>query len=570
MFIWVILCLQTADAFYRWSNFDKAYGPLGSEQLEISRDEAKRMFYFGYDNYMTHAFPMDELDPIHCVGRGPDYENPDNININDVLGDFSLTLVDSLNTLAIMGNKSEFHRAVNLVIEHVHFDKNVTVQVFETTIRMIGSLLSTHLILIGEVPSFKEYQLSEYEDELLSMAHDLANRLLPAFENTGTGLPFPRVNLKRGVPHGIINETCTAGAGSLLLEFGILSRLVNDDLFERLARKVVNTLWDYRDKDTGLLGNVIDIQTGRWKGVLSGLGAGLDSFYEYLLKSYIMFGDQRDLEMFIQSKTAIELNIRRGRPKCRFGEGNPPFYTNVDMRDGSLLNTWMDSLSASYAGVQTLSGDLDEAICMHALYYALWRKYDMLPERYNWRLQEPEVKFYPLRPEFIESTYYLWLATKSPFYQHVGMEVMDSLNRHTRVICGFATVHDVMDKSLEDRMESFFLSETCKYLYLLFDEQNPLNKQSERLIFSTEGHVFPVLAKFQRPNDDLFGDSLSQKPKDLAIEKFSLYAANESCESYPKIGQILAPLDSNHFEEFFRAVGMDTKVMEVFSDLYGY
>lgn len=40
------------------------------------REKAKQMFYFGYDNYMNFAFPKDELDPIHCTGRGPDYNNP--------------------------------------------------------------------------------------------------------------------------------------------------------------------------------------------------------------------------------------------------------------------------------------------------------------------------------------------------------------------------------------------------------------------------------------------------------------------------------------------------------------
>lgn len=81
--------------------------------------------------------------------------------------------------------------------------------------------------------------------------------------------------------------------------------------------------------------------------------------------------------------------------------------------------------------------------------------------------REPDVYFYPLRPEFVESTYLLYLATKSPFYQHVGLQIIDSFNLHTRVKCGFATVYNVMDKSLEDRMESFFLSETCKYLFLV-------------------------------------------------------------------------------------------------------
>lgn len=92
-------------------------------------DEARNMFTFGYDCYMKCAFPMDELDPIHCKGRGPDKENPSNININDVLGDYSLTLVDVLDTLAIMGNVTEFHSAVQRVIENVSFDKPSTVQV---------------------------------------------------------------------------------------------------------------------------------------------------------------------------------------------------------------------------------------------------------------------------------------------------------------------------------------------------------------------------------------------------------------------------------------------------------
>ena len=58
------------------------------------------------------------------------------------------------------------------------------------------------------------------------------------------------------------------------------------------------------------------------------------------------------------------------------------------------------------------------------------------------------------------------------------------------------TIHDVETQTLEDRQESFFLSETCKYLYLLFDTDNPINTMGERYLFSTEGHVFPIEEKF--------------------------------------------------------------------------
>ena len=113
---------------HSFDRFSARYGHF-PESLRLEMlSEARKMFEFGYNCYMECAFPQDELDPIHCRGRGPDVANPDNININDVLGDYSLTLVDALDTLAIMGNASEFRRAVQLVVDHVNFDKPNTVQ----------------------------------------------------------------------------------------------------------------------------------------------------------------------------------------------------------------------------------------------------------------------------------------------------------------------------------------------------------------------------------------------------------------------------------------------------------
>nr|XP_054101865.1 ER degradation-enhancing alpha-mannosidase-like protein 1 isoform X3 [Callithrix jacchus] len=389
--------------------YEKRYSGAFPPQLRAQmRDLARGMFVFGYDNYMAHAFPQDELNPIHCRGRGPDRGDPSNLNINDVLGNYSLTLVDALDTLAIMGNSSEFQKAVKLVINTVSFDRDSTVQVFEATIRVLGSLLSAHRIITDSKQPFGDMTIKDYDNELLYMAHDLAVRLLPAFENTKTGIPFPRVNLKTGVPPDSNNETCTAGAGSLLVEFGILSRLLGDSTFEWVARRAVKALWNLRSNDTGLLGNVVNIQTGHWVGKQSGLGAGLDSFYEYLLKSYILFGEKEDLEMFNAAYQSIQNYLRRGREACNEGEGDPPLYVNVNMFSGQLMNTWIDSLQAFFPGLQVLIGDVEDAICLHAFYYAIWKRYGALPERYNWQLQAPDVLFYPLRPELVESTYLLY------------------------------------------------------------------------------------------------------------------------------------------------------------------
>jgi len=107
-----------------------------SERLRL-KAKSKSMFEFAYDNYIKYAFPLDELDPIHCKGRGPDNDNPSNININDSLGGYLLTLVESLSTLIVVGNSTEFKRASKLVIDHLNFYQNNTVQVFESTIRYI-------------------------------------------------------------------------------------------------------------------------------------------------------------------------------------------------------------------------------------------------------------------------------------------------------------------------------------------------------------------------------------------------------------------------------------------------
>ncbi len=93
-----------------------------------------------------------------------------------------------------------------------------------------------------------------------------------------------KVNLKTGIPKNSFNHTCTSGATTLLLEFGLLSRLVDDQIYEKVARTAVKSIYSRRDNSTGLLGNELHIHTGEWLGTLSGLGAGIDSFFEYLFK----------------------------------------------------------------------------------------------------------------------------------------------------------------------------------------------------------------------------------------------------------------------------------------------
>jgi mannosidase alpha-like ER degradation enhancer 3 len=158
---------------------------------------------------MDYAFPHDELMPISCKPRirGVTKSRGD---VDDSLGNFSLTLVDTLDTLAVMGEYEEFEHAVHAVIRRVKFDADLIVSVFETNIRMIGGLISGHLMskLIKEKVDGRFHW---YDDQLLRMAAELADRLLPAF-NTTSGVPHSRINLKKGLSPELKlqSDTCTA------------------------------------------------------------------------------------------------------------------------------------------------------------------------------------------------------------------------------------------------------------------------------------------------------------------------------------------------------------------------
>lgn len=165
----------------------------------------------------------------------------------------------------------------------------------------------------------------------------------------------------------------------------------------------------------------------------------------------------------------------------------------VDLYSGATRAYWIDSLSAYFPGLLTLAGEIEEAMSTHLLFAALWTRYSALPERWSVASGNVEggLRWWGGRPEFIESTWYLYRATKDPWYIHVGEMTLKDIKRRCRVPCGWAGLHDVRTGEQTDRMESFFLGETIKYLFLLFTPQHPLNHWDAPFVFTTEGH--PVI-----------------------------------------------------------------------------
>ncbi|CAF0806229.1 unnamed protein product [Brachionus calyciflorus] len=466
-----------------------------SEKNDL-KQKVLQMFDHAFNSYMKYAYPADELMPLSCKGRYRVKEAPRG-DIDEVLGNFTLTLVDSLDTLALLGRVDEFEQAVKNVINNTHFDRDIIVSVFESNIRMLGGLLSGHVSLIYLKYNKYPERFKWYNNELLKLAQDLGLRLLPAF-NTSTGLPMSRINLKYGITRDLqIGEkntaTCTACAGTLLLEFVLLSRLTGEKIFEEKVMKTMDYLWDKRNIASDLVGTTINIHDGEWLNKDSSIGAGIDSYYEYLFKGYILLGDENLLFRFNKHYDSITkymgVNLNGGDLSDPL-DGSSMKTVHMHMPNRQARN-YIDALLAFWPGLQVLKGDIKGAIRFHEALHQIIKKHDFLPEAV---LFDHSIHWssHPLRPEFLESTYYLYRATKDDYYLEIGKKMIDQLEKFSRVPCGYAAIADLKTKQKEDRMDSFVYAETFKYLYLMFVEDDELLFDIDDFIFTTEAHLIPL------------------------------------------------------------------------------
>ncbi|GLI62009.1 hypothetical protein VaNZ11_004584 [Volvox africanus] len=651
---------------------------INSTHVDQLRKQAWEMFDHGFNNYMKHAFPMDNLLPISCSGK-------------DWQGGLAITLVDSLDALVVLNRRQDLSNAVELVRGHLTFDKDIKVHVFETVIRVLGGLLSGHMLLdrnpdlvgaagvvelsakvtsavedlaaaaakapkgadmeqpgfgvqvrgpakekdflqqpgapraemasitavestaasqdmtmtvaeeggslplqpnapalhqpemeqqpkqrlveqAGQIfqgssahsergelrvdqgpretwteqrgghqeglaghqtegassgasaatvqegvatasvgvpaaaaPAAEDGTLSAaagaansnpdaaaaapgakaYDGIFLRKAVELADLLLPAFE-TPSGLPSLFVHLKNGPIRDVHNSTCTACAGTLLLEFGMLTALTGNPVYLERAEFAARLLYDRRSR-LGLVGASLNVINSEWASKESTIGPGSDSYYEYLLKAYLMFGKAEYLNMFadLYASTMRWMQI----PGTFKGYS---FIVDVHMDNGRLAKPFVSSLGAFWPGMQALAGQERDAIELHANFTAAWRTFGWLPEMFGIDLSKvhPEDPGYNLRPEHIESTYLLHCVTQDPYYLRVAANIQSTLATHNRVKCGYTNVNHVDTGEHGDLMESYFLSETAKYLYLMFSSAPGL---IDYYVLTTEGHLIPPL-----------------------------------------------------------------------------
>jgi mannosidase alpha-like ER degradation enhancer 2 len=412
-------------------------------------EQVKAEFLHAWRGYKQYAWGHDDLRPLSK-------------SYHDWYGESLLmTPVDALDTMLLMGLKEEAQAAKALIIDRLSFDKDFDVQVFEVTIRLLGGLLSG-------------YQMTG-EKRLLALAEDLGTRLLPAFDSP-TGIPYRFVNLKTGKGSGA--ETNPAEAGTLLVEFGVLSKLTKKPMFYDKAKRAVVEVYKRRSP-IGLVGERIDADTGAWTRTVTHLSARIDSYYEYLLKCWLLFGDQDCKRMWDESIAAINKYLADE-------VGSELWYGHAEMASGERTATVFGALDTFFPAVLALSGDLNRAKRLQSSGFKMWAEHGIEPEVFDYQTKRVVNGVYPLRPEIVESAYYLYHLTKDPEYLEMGKTLFDDFVKHCKTEVGYASLRNVVTKEKADEMQSFLFAETFKYFYLLF--ASPKTLKFDKVIFNTEAH----------------------------------------------------------------------------------
>ncbi|XP_009876435.1 PREDICTED: mannosyl-oligosaccharide 1,2-alpha-mannosidase IA-like, partial [Apaloderma vittatum] len=309
----------------------------------------------------------------------------------------------------------------------------------------------------------------------------------------------------RNWPWASGGSSILAEFGTLHLEFVHLSHLSGNPVFAEKVmniRKVLSRL----DKPEGLYPNYLNPSSGQWGQHHVSIGGLGDSFYEYLLKAWLMSDktDEEGKKMYYDSVQAIETHLIR---KSSGG------LTYIAEWKGGLLEHKMGHLTCFAGGMFALGADgapsdktghhielgAEIARTCHESYDRTSMKLGPEAFRFDGGVEaiatRQNEKYYILRPEVIETYMYMWRLTHDPKYRQWGWEAVEALEKHCRVDGGYSGIRDVYNnhESHDDVQQSFFLSETLKYLYLLFSEDDLL--PFEHWVFNTEAHPLPVLHK---------------------------------------------------------------------------
>lgn len=424
------------------------------DQKKASQSLAKSVkedFKKSWQAYKTFAWGHDVLKPI-SKSYSDWYEKS-----------LYISPIDAYSSMKVMGLDKEAKEVKKYVTDSIDFEKDQYVKTFEVNIRILGGLLAM-------------YQYSE-DSAVLMLAKDFGTRMLAAF-NSPTGIPYYWFNLKTGDTKG--EEINVAEGGSYLFEMGILSSFTGNPEFYDAAKKASQAIFERRSK-IGLVGERINVETGKWTDPRSHIGCCIDSYYEYLLKSWILFGDEEAKNMWDQSLKAINKYLVDT-------VGGRLWYGQADMHSGEIINKTVTLYDAFFPAILALSGEVKKAEKLQHSWHWLWQKHSLEPMVYDYGLDSVTNPRYDLNPEIIESAYYLYAITGKQKFRKMAETYYNDLRSYCRTDSVYTSIANVITKEQRDYLPTFFFAETLKYLYLSFSAEG--RNFLEEHVFSTEAHPF--------------------------------------------------------------------------------
>ncbi|KAK5981530.1 alpha-1 2-Mannosidase [Trichostrongylus colubriformis] len=458
-------------------------GTAEAEQNEQRKEKVVEMMLHAWNGYRNYSWGANELRPI---SKAP--------HTQAIFGGASMpaTIVDAADTLWIMDLKEEYEEARDYIKQNFDMGQATgTLSVFETTIRFLGGLLSLYA-LTGEA-------------FYVEKARSVGEALLPAF-NTPSGIPKSNINMKTKYASNYgwadSGSSILSEVGTLHLEFTYLSRVAKAPIFAKKVKRVRDIL-DRQDKPNGLYANFINPDTGKFtKYHHVSLGALGDSFYEYLIKSWLQSGktDKQARRMYWEASAAIQRNmvftsktgltyvaeLRNGLPDHKMGH---LACFSVGMFALQAVN---EKEPEKRATTMKLAEELGKTC--HESYVRTTTRIG--PEMFYFSGSDEATSrnsenSYILRPEVIEGFFYLWRLTKNSMYRDWVWDAVQAIDKYCRVEAGFSGLLNVYDpkQGRDNVQQSFFLAETLKYAYLTFSDKIPL----DRWVFNTEAHPLPVM-----------------------------------------------------------------------------
>nr|WP_304051266.1 glycoside hydrolase family 47 protein [Jatrophihabitans endophyticus] len=410
-----------------------------------------------WNGYKRFAFGYDQVMPIS--------EKPNNFFFED--RSVGLSIVEALDTLYVMGLDDELRIGLDWIHANLNFDIDENdFGIFEGIIRLVGGLLAGYLAV--------------RDVRLLQLAQDLADRIMPVFEKSPTGIPYGRVNLATGAVSSA--DTVLAEAGTNLLEFGTLSRLTGNPRYYRAAKRAQRAVFDRRSS-LDLLGTTINVETGQWTDPTDeAVNPPTDSFYEYLWGGYALFGDLECLRFYRTLSAAL------GRYVAERYDGLL-WYRQVDFRTGALLGRRQSELASFWAELVSAGGDPATGESYYRSWTTVLERYRVLPEEIDYTTLAATSVSNQFRPEYVNSSFDLYWQTGDAAYEETAYAYFAGLRDNARTRHGYTIIDDVTTTPMlqGDLFPAYGFAENFKYLYLIFARTPRFDTRS--FFLSTEGKV---------------------------------------------------------------------------------